>query len=137
MSIVNSFLYDSFKRIAGEASRLTQYNKKSTITAKDIQTSVRLLMSGDLAKHAEREGVEAIAKYTCSHLIDDGFSTMNELDGSSLQDIKKYIAAQYKVDVEKLAPFLRNDLKSAVEAGSLIQTTRPSPFIKRKLRNSI
>ncbi|XP_050559334.1 histone H2B-like [Spodoptera frugiperda] len=134
MSIMNSFLNDSFERIAGEASRLTQYSKRSTITAKDIQTSVRFLLSGDLAKQAEREGVEALAKYTSSHLVDDTFSTTNELDGCSLRDIKEYIGAQYKVDAERLAPFLRNDLKGAVEEGTLIPTSRPSPFVKRKLR---
>ncbi|GBP89451.1 Histone H1B [Eumeta japonica] len=42
--------------------------------------------------------------------------------GSSLQAIKKYIAAQYKVDAEKHAPFIRKYLKSAVESGTLIQT---------------
>jgi histone H3/H4 len=32
MSIMNSFVNDIFERIAGEASRLAQYNKRSTIT---------------------------------------------------------------------------------------------------------
>ncbi|XP_068084878.1 histone H1B-like [Anabrus simplex] len=40
----------------------------------------------------------------------------------SLQTIKKYISANYKVDSEKLAPFIKEYLKSAVASGELVQT---------------
>ncbi|XP_072101972.1 histone H2B 1/2-like [Mobula birostris] len=43
MSIMNSFVNDIFERIGGEASRLAHYNKRSTITSREIQTAVRLL----------------------------------------------------------------------------------------------
>uniref|UniRef100_A0A8K9XWN9 H2B.K variant histone 1 n=1 Tax=Oncorhynchus mykiss TaxID=8022 RepID=A0A8K9XWN9_ONCMY len=36
MSIMNSFVNDVFERIATEASRLTQYNKRSTITSREL-----------------------------------------------------------------------------------------------------
>ncbi|KAK7918541.1 hypothetical protein WMY93_009825 [Mugilogobius chulae] len=42
MSIMNSFVNDIFERIGGEASRLAHYNKRSTITSREIQTAVRL-----------------------------------------------------------------------------------------------
>uniref|UniRef100_A0A1A9VCZ4 Histone H2B n=1 Tax=Glossina austeni TaxID=7395 RepID=A0A1A9VCZ4_GLOAU len=54
MSIMNSFVNDIFERIAAEASRLAHYNKRSTITSREIQTAVRLLLPGELAKHARR-----------------------------------------------------------------------------------
>uniref|UniRef100_A0A8C0B2H8 Core Histone H2A/H2B/H3 domain-containing protein n=1 Tax=Buteo japonicus TaxID=224669 RepID=A0A8C0B2H8_9AVES len=38
MSIMNSFVNDIFERIAGEASRLAHYNKRSTITSREIQS---------------------------------------------------------------------------------------------------
>ncbi|XP_065532085.1 histone H2B 5 isoform X2 [Lathamus discolor] len=44
MGIMNSFVNDIFERIAGEASRLAHYNKRSTITSREIQTAVRLLL---------------------------------------------------------------------------------------------
>uniref|UniRef100_A0AAX7UUC3 C1q domain-containing protein n=1 Tax=Astatotilapia calliptera TaxID=8154 RepID=A0AAX7UUC3_ASTCA len=44
MSIMNSFVNDIFERIASEASRLAHYNKRSTITSREIQTAVRLLL---------------------------------------------------------------------------------------------
>uniref|UniRef100_S4RB04 Histone H2B n=3 Tax=Petromyzontidae TaxID=7746 RepID=S4RB04_PETMA len=74
MSIMNSFVNDIFERIASEASRLAHYNKRSTITSREIQTAVRLLLPGELAKHAVSEGTKAVTKYTsskypCDHLF--------------------------------------------------------------------
>ena len=57
-----------------------------------------------------------------SEMVNTAIKTLKERGGSSLQAIKKYIAANYKVDVEKLAPFIKKYLKSAVTAGTLIQT---------------
>ncbi|KAB7494666.1 Histone H2B [Armadillidium nasatum] len=67
MSIMNSFVNDIFERIAAEASRLAHYNKRSTITSREIQTAVRLLLPGELAKHAVSEGTKAVTKYTSSN----------------------------------------------------------------------
>lgn len=64
MSIMNSFVNDIFERIAAESARLSQYNKRSTITSREIQTGVRLLLPGELAKHAVSEGTKAVTKYT-------------------------------------------------------------------------
>ncbi|KAJ3601709.1 hypothetical protein NHX12_032676 [Muraenolepis orangiensis] len=115
MGIMNSFVNDIFERIAGEASKLAHYNKRSTITSREIQTAtarkstggkaprkqlatkaarksapatggvkkphryrpgtvalreiqtaVRLLLPGELAKHAVSEGTKAVTKYTSS-----------------------------------------------------------------------
>ena len=64
MSILNSFVNDIFERIATEASRLAKYNNKATISSREIQTAVRLLLPGELAKHAVSEGTKAVTKYT-------------------------------------------------------------------------
>jgi histone H1/5 len=47
---------------------------------------------------------------------------LKERGGSSLQAIKKFVAANYKVDAEKVAPFIKKYLKGAVASGSLVQT---------------
>ncbi|CAH3016682.1 unnamed protein product [Porites evermanni] len=67
MGIMNSFVNDIFERIATEASRLAHYNKKSTISSREIQTAIRLLLPGELAKHAVSEGTKAVTKYTSSN----------------------------------------------------------------------
>ena len=66
MSIMNSFVNDIFERIAAEAAKLAHYNKRTTITSREIQTAVRLLLPGELAKHAVSEGTKAVTKYTSS-----------------------------------------------------------------------
>lgn len=60
MSIMNSFVKDIFERIAAESSSLAHYNKRSTITSREIQTAVRLLLPGELAKHTVSEGTKAV-----------------------------------------------------------------------------
>ena len=85
MAILNSFVNDIFERIATEASseylcmacdmslmlimrsELAQYSKKSTISSREIQTSVRLILPGELAKHAISEGTKSVTS-TCLHI---------------------------------------------------------------------
>ncbi|CAD1477394.1 unnamed protein product [Heterotrigona itama] len=63
------YIYKVLKQVhpdTAEASRLAHYNKRSTITSREIQTAVRLLLPGELAKHAVSEGTKAVTKYTSS-----------------------------------------------------------------------
>ena len=64
MSIMNSFINDVFEKIATEASKLARYNSKPTVTSREIQTAVRLILPGELAKHAVSEGTKAVTKFT-------------------------------------------------------------------------
>lgn len=57
-----------------------------------------------------------------SQMVDAAIKTLKERGGSSLLAIKKYLAANYKVDADKLAPFIKKHLKSSVESGKYIQT---------------
>ncbi len=66
MTISDTWLSDIFERVATEASKLAAYNKKSTISSREIQTSVRLILPGELAKHAVSEGTKAVTKYSSS-----------------------------------------------------------------------
>ena len=63
MVIMDSFVHDLFERIASESGRLARYNKRHTISSREIQTSVRLVLPGELAKHAVSEGTKAVTKY--------------------------------------------------------------------------
>eukprot|EP00917_Polyrhabdina_sp_WS-2016_P028466 GHVP01060772.1.p1 GENE.GHVP01060772.1~~GHVP01060772.1.p1 ORF type:complete len:152 (+),score=22.33 GHVP01060772.1:31-456(+) len=63
MMIMNSFVQDTFDRVSGEASKLCQYAKKDTLTSREIQTAVRLVLPGELAKHAVSEGTKAVTKF--------------------------------------------------------------------------
>lgn len=43
-------------------AELASYSKKSTISSREIQTSVRLILPGELAKHAISEGTKSVTK---------------------------------------------------------------------------
>jgi hypothetical protein len=64
MSIMNSFINDIFDRVCGEAGKLVRYNKKGTLSSREIQTAVRLVLPGELAKHAVSEGTKGVTKFT-------------------------------------------------------------------------
>ena len=66
MSIMNSFINDIFEKICNEASKLIRYNKKHTLSSREVQTAVRLLLPGELAKHAVVEGTKAVTKFSSS-----------------------------------------------------------------------
>ncbi len=65
-SIMNSFVDDIFERIAAEASQLAHDNRRSTITARKIQTTAHLLLPRELSKHAVSGGTKAVTKYISS-----------------------------------------------------------------------
>ena len=64
MSIMNSFIGDVFERIASEAGKLAKYAGRVTLSSREVQTAVRLVLPGELAKHAVSEGTKAVTKFT-------------------------------------------------------------------------
>ena len=64
MSIMNSFINDTFDKVVTEAGKLARYNKKATMSSREVQTAVRLVLPGELAKHAVSEGTKAVTKFT-------------------------------------------------------------------------
>ena len=67
---MNSFVNDTFDRLANEAVRLARYAKKQTLTSREVQTAVRLLLPGELASRGDarppcaRGAVSAAARAT-------------------------------------------------------------------------
>ena len=48
-------------------AELAAYSKKSTISSREIQTSVRLILPGELAKHAISEGTKSVTSESFVH----------------------------------------------------------------------
>jgi len=66
MTIMNDFTSDMFKRICEEAQILVEMVHKRSISSREVQTAVRLVLPGELAKHAVSEGTKAVTKFTSS-----------------------------------------------------------------------
>jgi histone H2B len=49
MSVMNSLVNDIFERLANESARLASHTGRHTISRREIQTSVRLILPGELA----------------------------------------------------------------------------------------
>lgn len=71
MKIMDSFVHDILERIGKEAGELARVNKRHTITSREIMNAVRLLLPGELAKHAVFEGTKAVTKFTSSQASQD------------------------------------------------------------------
>ena len=63
MNIMNSFIHDTFDRIATEGSKLVRFNKRRTLSSREVQSAVKLILPGELARHAVSEGTKAVTKY--------------------------------------------------------------------------
>ncbi|XP_031770311.1 histone H2B-like [Galleria mellonella] len=70
MLIMNNFVNDMLEKIAIEAGRLVAHSKKTTLGSREIQSAVRLLLPGELAKHANIEGMKAVTMYHQSQIRD-------------------------------------------------------------------
>ncbi|MFS8005851.1 putative transcription factor Hap3/NF-YB family [Helianthus anomalus] len=63
MTIINNLMGDMFERLAEVAGRLAEVNKKMTLTSREIQAAVKLVLPGELGKHAIAEGTKAVTSY--------------------------------------------------------------------------
>lgn len=63
MSVINSLMKDMFERIADEAAKLSQHSHKMTLSSREIQGAVKLVLPGELGRHAIAEGSKAVTNY--------------------------------------------------------------------------
>uniref|UniRef100_A0ACD5VSV9 Uncharacterized protein n=1 Tax=Avena sativa TaxID=4498 RepID=A0ACD5VSV9_AVESA len=63
MEILDMMMADMFERLAEEAARLAKHAGKATLTSREVQSAVRLVLPGELAKHAVSEGTKAVTSY--------------------------------------------------------------------------
>mmetsp|Transcript_8588 Transcript_8588/g.16887 ORF Transcript_8588/g.16887 Transcript_8588/m.16887 type:complete len:137 (-) Transcript_8588:59-469(-) len=64
MSIMESLLHDLFDKISSEAGNLCKQNKRKTLSARDIDTAVRLLFPrGEIGRNANSEGTRSLVRY--------------------------------------------------------------------------
>jgi histone H1/5 len=94
-----------------------------TDTASPANSAPAKVASPKKAKSTGSKKPKAVPSHPpIASMVNSAIKNLKERGGSSTQAIKKYIAANNKCDVEKLAPFIRRYLKSAVTKGGLVQT---------------
>ncbi|KAG2305411.1 hypothetical protein Bca4012_061856 [Brassica carinata] len=63
MTVINMFMGDMFERIAVEAAKLNDYAKRRTLSSREIEAAVRLVLPGELSRHAVAEGSKAVSNF--------------------------------------------------------------------------
>ena len=66
MAVMNDLVVDLYVRVEREAVHLAEINNRATLNSREIQTAVRLVLPGELAKHAVSEGTKAVTKFSSS-----------------------------------------------------------------------
>lgn len=88
MRVMNSFVRDTFNQLANEASALCRYNNTVTIGSREIQTAARLVLPGELSKHAVSEGTKAVTRFVSNMRgkQEDPDSESEELEDPEVMD---------------------------------------------------
>jgi histone H2A len=107
MAIMNSFIHDMADRLQKEAVNIVEaVTKKKSITSREIQTAVRLVLPGELAKHAVSEGTKAVTKFLSGN--DGGEGRTSKSFRAGLQFpvgfFHRYLQEKTKLRVGKGAP---------------------------------
>ncbi|XP_073157281.1 histone H2B.2-like [Henckelia pumila] len=63
MTIINNMMSDMFERLAEAAAVLQKYSRRRTMSSREIQGAVKLVLPGELGKHAISEGTKAVTNY--------------------------------------------------------------------------
>ena len=66
MSCMNSLVLDLFERLGSAAGKCVRIGGTQTMKAHEVQAAIRLVLPGELAKHAVSEGTKAANKYTAA-----------------------------------------------------------------------
>ena len=67
-STMNNLVNITIEKIMVEVNKLMQMTGKKTISSREIQSAVRLVYPGELAKHAVAAGTKAVAKYNATQV---------------------------------------------------------------------
>jgi histone H2B len=70
ISIMNSFVNDILDRMLTEGTKLNRYTRKKTLGVRELQTVARLMLPGELNRHAISEATKAVGKYSGGQLPD-------------------------------------------------------------------
>ena len=54
---------DMFTRLATQAATFARISNRKTLTSRDVQFAVKMLLPGQLCTHANSEGIRAVTKF--------------------------------------------------------------------------
>ena len=61
--VVNGLIFDMLQRISADAGKVVAFNKKSTMTARELEAAVTMVLPGALAHQATYEAKKAVTTF--------------------------------------------------------------------------
>ncbi|KAG6547261.1 hypothetical protein Mapa_011197 [Marchantia paleacea] len=61
--VMNTLMDDVFQKLVFEVAKMARYNKNATLTARELETAVKLILPSDLASYAIGEGSRALQRF--------------------------------------------------------------------------
>jgi histone H2A len=109
MQVMNDIVVDVLSRLIQSSNTLLEINHSSTCTSREIQTSIRLVFPGELAKHAVAEGCKAVVKFSSGSATGGTGSKRSSQSQKAgllfpVGKIKSLLKAKLRVRVAKTAP---------------------------------
>ncbi|RWS15588.1 histone H1-like protein [Dinothrombium tinctorium] len=97
-------------------------SEPQTVPAAAATPTAKATPKGGKKKTAVKKAKTVASHPPIAEMVNEAITNLKDKNGSSAQAIKKYVSVHYKVDVEKLAPFIKKYLKTSVVKGDLVQT---------------
>ncbi|XP_045508260.1 histone H1.1, embryonic-like [Colias croceus] len=97
--------------MASDEGDIIMHSKLKKMTSKKQPTSP----TADILKNQDR-------KVSTKVMVNTALVELKSRKGTSLYAIKKFVSERYQVDTEKISYIMKKYLKTAVEAGTIIQT---------------
>lgn len=118
MAILNSVMNEARECLRTEARTCMSVDKRQTLSDKDVQTAVRLCLSGELAKHAVSEGSKAVMKYSGSGAGEPKPRAKGAPKPESAERVSHTKASGLLFSVSKSKRFLKGDTnRVGIKAG--------------------
>lgn len=125
MYLSNNAITSLFARLSAVTNELVAFSQKATITSREIQTAVRLVFPGELAKHAVSEGTKAVTKYSCSG--GGGYS------GGRYRSTTRSARAGLQFPVGRIHRFLREGSKFRIGQGAPVYLAAVLEYISAEI----
>jgi len=121
-------------KITELARKLAMNEERKTLTSGDVQTAVRLILPGELAKHAVSEGTKAISKFNSSLIVTQDSSGKQKTEtrsqraglAFSISRIENIMRGQKKTGGDKTS-------KDRVGSGSAIYLTAVVEYLTAEI----
>jgi hypothetical protein len=100
-------------------TNVTSFRNRSNPAQNTMSVYVAPKVAKSPKKGRQRKPKAVAAHPPCTAMAMAAVKVLKERNGSSLKSIKKYIGANYKVDIVKITRFINKALKGMVEKGIL------------------